>query len=345
MNTNIINEFDKLINLTNQEYENAIVDKNKKLADTNLFKLKQNKKVISILKNYNKEITKDNFMELSNIDGIGKGTINRIEEILTVGKLSELGQFKNEKADRKKIIQELESVINIGKSKALEFYQLGITSVQDLINKNKNGKIELNDKILMGLKYYGIVKTEIPRSEIDNIKKLFEKIINKMNKNVKSKFVFEIAGSYRREKNTSGDIDVLLTKYDTTESNTKSDYLIQFVNELKKNIKENDNQPLLIDDLTDKNIKTKYMGFAKYLNNHVRRIDIRFVPYDSFHSALLYFTGSAELNKQMREIAKTKNMKLSEYGLFYNNGNKIETNSEKDIFDKLDMNYIIPKFR
>jgi DNA polymerase/3'-5' exonuclease PolX len=74
--------------------------------------------------------------------------------------------------------------------------------------------------------------------------------------------------------------------------------------------------------------KTKYMGFGKYLDNPVRRIDIRFVPYESYFSALLYFTGSAELNKQMRQIAKLKNLTLSEYGLFKENGEKFKINDE-----------------
>jgi len=87
------------------------------------------------------------------------------------------------------------------------------------------------------------------------------------------------------------------------------------------------------------------MGFYKYKENPIRRIDIRFVPYDSYYSALLYFTGSAELNKQMRHIAKTKKLKLSEYGLFKENGEKIPINNERDIFDKLDMEYLIPRLR
>ena len=41
--------------------------------------------------------------------------------------------------------------------------------------------------------------------------------------------------------------------------------------------KFNNGKPLLIDDMTDKNIVTKYMGFCKYKNNPVRRIDIRYV--------------------------------------------------------------------
>ena len=74
---------------------------------------------------------------------------------------------------------------------------------------------------------------------------------------------------------------------------------------IKKDIKKNNNQPLLVDDMTDKKISTKYMGFSKLKDNPVRRIDIRFVPFNSFHTALLYFTGSGEFNKKMRKIANS----------------------------------------
>ena len=40
--------------------------------------------------------------------------------------------------------------------------------------------------------------------------------------------------------------------------------------------------------MTDKNIETKYMGFSKFKDNPVRRIDIRYVPYSSYHSAIFY---------------------------------------------------------
>ena len=87
------------------------------------------------------------------------------------------------------------------------------------------------------------------------------------------------------------------------------------------------------------------MGFSKYKENPPRRIDIRFVPFESFYSALVYFTGSMELNKQMRVMAKSKKLKLSEYGLFKENGKSLPINSERDIFELLDMEYIVPRLR
>ncbi len=91
--------------------------------------------------------------------------------------------------------------------------------------------------------------------------------------------------------------------------------------------------------------ETKYMGFAKYKDNPYRRIDIRFIPYDSYYSALLYFTGSAELNKKMRIIAKKEGYKLSEYGLTKNDGSRVPVKSEHDIFEALKIEYLIPRLR
>ena len=115
---------------------------------------------------------------------------------------------------------------------------------------------------------------------------------------------------------------------------------------LKNKCNTNNNKSFLIDDITDKDYKTKYMGFCKYKNNLIRRIDIRFVTFDYYYSALMYFTGSAEFNKKLRKIAKEKGYKLSEYGLTnLNNNEKIQINSENDIFNFLNLQYLKPKYR
>ena len=171
-----------------------------------------------------------------------------------------------------------------------------------------------------------------------------------MNKEAKlndtNKYIFEVCGSYRRERQTSGDIDVLLSKLGTKDNNTDTtNHLEIFINKLKEPIKTNGYKALLVDDITDKNFETKYMGFAKYKENPVRRIDVRYIAYESYYSALLYFTGSADLNKKMRVIAKKMDLKLSEYGLFKSDGTKLKIKSEEDYFKHLGMDYIEPKFR
>ena len=350
LNENIIKEFQRLIAFIQNEKDEFQRIKDIKNITANTFRLKQLNNVLIILKSYPNQITLQNYKELKEIDGIGTHTIERIHEILEKKKLSELGNFKDKSEIKEDILEELESIVGVGRVNALEFYSQGITSVKMLKDKIKKKQIEVNEKIELGLKYYGVYKKDIPRVEITEIKDIIGKIIKKINKKYKlnetNKYIYEICGSYRREKPKSGDIDVLISKLDTTD-NEESDinHLEIIVNTLKENLKYNEDKPLLIDDITDKNFETKYMGFAKYKNNPVRRIDIRFVSYESFYSALLYFTGSAELNKKMRGIAKKKHLKLSEYGLFKEDGTKLKIKSEEDFFKKLELDYIEPKFR
>lgn len=344
MNTNILDEFNRLIAFIQEEIDILTAKKNLKALTANQYRLKQIKNVLNILKNYKKEITIDNYNELIDIKGIGKGTIDRIKEILLTGKLLELGNFIDNKKDKNKVIEDLESVVGIGHKNAIELYNKGITSVKQLKKKIKDGSIEVNEKIELGLKYYGKFEGNIPRKEIDKVYKIFKDIIKNLNKKLKidEQYIFEFCGSYRRENPISGDIDILISKMGKLKEDTN--YLSNIIKILKDPIIKNDNNPLLIDDLTELG-KTKYMGFGKYLDNPIRRIDIRFVPYESYFSALLYFTGSAELNKKMRQIAKIKKLKLSEYGLFKENGDKITINDERDVFNILEIEYLVPRLR
>ena len=345
LNSDIIAEFEKLISFIKNNSSN---EPKEKIA--NSFRLKQLNNVLTILKKYPTKITLKNYEELKEIDGIGTHTIERIKEILSTGKLAELANFSVKDQGKEKILEELESVVGIGRVKSTEFYDAGITSVKMLKQKIKKGEIEVNEKIELGLKYYGVYQTNIPRKEIVQVNKILKKIIDKMNKenklNDNNKYIYEICGSFRRERPTSGDIDVLVSKMGTKDESTdETKHLEIFINKLKENIKTNADKPLLVDDITDKNFETKYMGFAKYKENHIRRIDVRYVPYESFFSALLYFTGSAELNKKMRNIAKKMELKLSEYGLFKKDGTKLKIKSEEDFFKHLGLDFIEPKFR
>jgi len=325
MNSIIISEFEKLVSFYKSDKDTS-----------STFRVKQLKNVLSILSKYSEIITLGNYTKLKELPGIGDGTIKRIKEILETGKLLELSSFNQDKESQ---VNELEEVVGIGRVKALELFEKGITSIKILQEKIEKKEIEVNEKIELGLKYHGKYKINIPRDEIDKIYKLIKKIITEHNKTYSSKkehVIFDICGSYRREKSTSGDIDVLISKQGKLED---INYLLLFVNKLKEN-------KLLVDDITDKNFETKYMGFAQLKKNPIRRIDIRFVTYDSYYSALLYFTGSMELNKKMRNIAKSKGLKLSEYGLHkIDDNSKLNITSEEDFFKALDMEYLEPKDR
>jgi len=347
MNSKLIEEFTKLL-----EYINILIKDITEPKDikSNKFRARQITSIIKILKNFPNKITLENYKELETISGIGKHTIIRIKEILETDKLAELDEFNltyNNKlyTKKKEIIENLQEVVGIGPNKALEFYNMGVKSINDLKKKINKGDIEVNDKIQLGLTYYGIYLTNIPRKEITDIKnKVLDQAIITLNEKYPEQdngIEYIICGSYRREKPTSGDIDILLYNKNDKNSKTKPELLEEFINILKEG-----KNPFLLDDLTDKNYKTKYMGFCKYKKNPVRRIDIRFIKYKSYAFAILYFTGSMELNKKMRELAKTHGYKLSEYSLEeIETGKKFSAKTEKEIFNKLKMDYIEPKFR
>lgn len=351
MNTNIIKEFERLISFIQYQINECKKDKSSpdkvKECTAHTFRLSQLQKALNIIKRHSEEITLENFKDFKQ-PGIGKGTLDRIKEILETGKLEELKDFKDISDKDKRILQELESIVGVGKVVAKQLFDMGVTSVKDLKKKIKSGEIEVNDKILLGIKYYGKFEDNIPRQEITNVEQIIKSIIDKLNKDLDQteKYIFNICGSYRRGKLTSGDIDVLISKKNVlTNNNDNIDHLGLFIHELKKKLEQNDNKPLLVDDITELG-ETKYMGFSKYLDNPFRRIDIRFVPYDSYYSALVYFTGSAELNKKMRQIAKKEGYKLSEYGLTkISDGSKVEIKSEQDIFKALNIEYLIPTLR
>lgn len=332
INKRIIKKFEQLVTMIEQR-----IDDKSNVGDNNsdFFRVKQLKNVLNILKKYPIKITKDNLDELKKIKGIGAGTIQRIEEILNTKKLEELKDFVDTTKEKTKALEDLESVVGIGHIIALEYYNQNIKSVKELKKAIKEGKIEVNEKILLGLKYYKKFEGNIPHEVIKKINKIFEFIFKDKN------YMFEIAGSYRREKLVSGDIDVIVTKKKNLD---KENDLQNIISILKKPIAKNNNQPLIVDDITEFG-KTKYMGFIKYLDYPIWRLDVRLIPIESYYTALVYFTGSAEFNKKMRIIAKSKNYKLSEYGLFKENGEHITINSERELFDILGMEYLHPRLR
>jgi DNA polymerase/3'-5' exonuclease PolX len=310
MNDNIINVL-KLY-LEQIKAENAII-----------FKINAIANLIKIIKNYSKEII--NGEELKDIKGVGKGSIEKINEIIKTGTLSYL--YTNN-TNNNNIVNELTEVIGIGTVIAQKLIQkYKIKSLDELIKKVNSGEIKVNDKIMLGLKYVGKFKGKIPRQHIDDI----QKYLTKFNSNI------VICGSYRRGLEYSSDIDVLLYSQDllTIDDVKKSNMLNNYVKQLTK-------YKLIVDNITNNNV-TKYMGFIKW-ENTIRRIDIRLIPYESIYTALVYFTGSYELNKIMRRKAKDLGYKLNEYGLYKNN-KIIYITSEKELFKKLDMKYLKPTER
>ena len=98
----IISEFKRLVEFTKNKIDLLKKNKNTKEANNLNFKIRIFNNVISAVKSYPSKITLNNYKELGNVQGIGKGSIERIKDILTNGKLAELGEFKDTKNKKKK---------------------------------------------------------------------------------------------------------------------------------------------------------------------------------------------------------------------------------------------------
>lgn len=295
------------------------------------------------IKDWDKAITSGSQAQ-KDIKGVGKGVAGRIEEWLQTGTLVEFNIVAED--ERTRAIMELTQISGIGEKKAATLVDThNVTSVADLVEKYKKGEIrvaknQLTSHIAVGLEYFYDIQQRIPWSEVDHIRELLDELIHKFDKDM----MFMVCGSYRRQKTTCGDIDVLLCNplYSTDAEATKNSPLEKLVEFLKE-------KDFLVGSLTEHG-KTKYMGVCKLSPDAPgRRIDIRFISRQAWAPAVLYFTGSGKFNKLMRYEANRRGYTISEYGIYYyingTKGESVDVLTEKDIFDVLNFVYLEPTER
>jgi DNA polymerase (family 10) len=131
----------------------------------------------------------------------------------------------------------------------------------------------------------------------------------------------ELAGSFRRRKETVGDLDVLACGGDADE------VMHAFIT-----------HPAVAEVLGRGDTK------SSVLLSSGLQVDLRVVPEESFGAALLYFTGSKEHNIELRKIAVEQGMSLNEYGL--TRGQKVvASRTEEDVYRALGAKWIPPELR
>ena len=202
----------------------------------------------------------------------------------------------------------------------------------------------INSKQAIGLIHYDDLLKRIPRSEMNNWKDILTSIFQDTLDSLNLEGNLILSGSYRREKEDSGDVDVLII----------SKYYNEFLmNEFYKNL-------IASGIFTQENIiasgGTKIMAIAKILDTF-RHVDVFYFSLEVFPFALLFTTGSKEFNLKMRSHALKLGFSLNERNLTKKNGSliseeeytakinkKIPTN-EEDIFKFLDYKYVEPRDR
>ena len=268
--------------------------------------------------------------EAQKLPGIGASIAKKVQEILDTRQLQR--NVDDSKDEKRAAISFLTSVHGIGPVRAAELYgELKITCMKELASHQD----VLNNQQIIGIKHYKDFKMKIPRAEMDLLVNILETHRDKVDKDL----IITPCGSYRREKPESGDIDVLIT---TSNWKTGEDRPASMDEYIKRLVKYN----FLSDELAYG--ERKYMGVCclKPSETPHRRIDIRFIPFDSYFCGILYFTGSDVFNIRFRQNALDLGYTLNEYALTsLATGEQEDITCEEDVFDALSMRYVLPKNR
>ena len=313
---------DDLILDTVEDYINALREGGMVLADEEKFKQKNGTWKSSIIQKI------DTILKTGTADNI------KIEDSV------------NTEIDEESIaIENLSKVAGIGKATATKLYKdFDITTVTELKELYKLNRNIINSKQAIGLIHYDDLLKRIPRSEMDNWKDILTSIFQETLDSLDLDGNLVISGSYRREKDDSGDVDVLII------SKTYNEFLMNSFYEklLESGIFKKEN--IIASG------GTKIMAIAKILDTF-RHVDIFYFSSDVFPFALLFTTGSKEFNLKMRSHALKRGFSLNERNLTKKNGspvseeeylakiNKRLPDTEEDIFKFLDYKYIEPKYR
>nr|XP_019001289.1 uncharacterized protein I203_05994 [Kwoniella mangroviensis CBS 8507]OCF64750.1 hypothetical protein I203_05994 [Kwoniella mangroviensis CBS 8507] len=277
------------------------------------------------------------------IPGIGQSLADRIDEFLSGAQ----GRAFYENTEQARCIALFKDIYGVGRQHANDLYRLGARTIDDL----RSGRFALTAGQMIGLQLYEDLKARIPR---DECRQIFE-IIRSEAQAIDDQLWVEIMGSYRRGQETSGDVDILITR-NGGEVNSKKGVLGQLIQRLKK-------RGLITHDLgtpTDWNAsEAKWMGVGKLSSVHKhRRIDILCIPFEHWGAAVLYFTADDynQFNRSMRLYARKTGYSLNQRGLYkgvlrgkdglkQTEGELVASRTEQDIFDALGLRWRHPHHR
>ena len=253
-----------------------------------VFKARAYSKVIAAIKEHDGEIkTMD---DVGGIPGIGDGIKEKIREVLNTGHLAAAEDIKKE--GKVSATDELLNVYGIGPAKAKELVAGGIKSVAMLRTAVAKKAVALNDKQVIGMKYYEDLLERIPRAEVAEHERRLKQAF--------AGFECSVVGSYRRGAENSGDIDLL----------------VKTEKPLPKVIEALRNSGYILETLAEG--AKKFMGIVRLgEGGAARRLDVLFTPEKEYGYAILYFTGSDKFNVDMRKHALTRGWSLNEHQLSY----------------------------
>jgi DNA polymerase (family 10) len=304
---------------------------NKKSNPNTIFKIRSYNRAADEIQNLSSDIkeiyNKQQLKGLLKIPSIGQAIATKVEEYITTGKM----QYYNELKDKLPIdISEFFGLEGIGPRTIKSLHDhLGIKNVLELESAALEGKIRnipgfSENKEASILKKIQFFKKDKGRKLIGEIYPLVRRIEKRLSSQSGVKQVI-VVGSFRRMKETVGDIDYLVSVLSEKDGNDILDYFV--------------NMP----EVDVINGKGTHKAFVK-LNNGLDA-DLLVVPVESFGTAMQYFTGNKEHGIALRKIAISKGLRLNEWGVFDQAHNNVAGKSEEDVYHVLGLEWIPPEMR
>lgn len=265
-----------------------------------------------------------------NIKYIGKSSIDIIEEVIKTGQCERHNRVLQDptfQSEYQKLVclESLQEIPGIGPAIAEKLYLADFKYSNEIIALHLkegdpigNSGVNVTHAMYVGMEFMAHTdKTRMTQEQHDAI-------ANPMMQKIQEKYPqgkVACVGSRRREKETIGDIDIIVaTENGETEV---TDFCASLL------------------DCVVGHGATKVAGIKDK-----RHVDFRIVPLKYWGSMLLHGTGSADFNRKMRIVAIEKNMSLSEYGLRDRaTGNCIVSETEEEIFKVLGVPFVPPKER
>lgn len=263
--------------------------------------------------------------DLSELPGIGKDLAGKIEEIVKTGTLGQLQELERQTPPA---LTELMQISELGPKRVITLHrELGINSKQQLKQAAEAEKIRELDgfgektehNILEALRRQTNGETEA-RIRLDVAEEITQPLLQYL-RDCKGVKKAEVAGSYRRKKETVGDLDILVTCKKGTEI-------------MEDFVSYEDVQKVIAKGETRSSVQ---------LRSNLQ-VDLRVVPEVSYGAALHYFTGSKAHNIEIRKMGQKRELKINEYGVFKGE-DRVAGKTEHEVFESVGLAYIEPEMR
>src|SRR6056297_3286728 len=261
--------------------------------------------------------------DLSEVPDIGEDLAGKIGEIVRSGNLPLLGELSE---DVPEAIVEATRIPGIGPKRARAlFEELDLGSLDELKKAAKEGRIA--DIEGFGEKTEARIREELEKGDITerrfrlDVAEDFAEPLVAWIREIDGVERAEIAGSYRRRKETVGDLDILAAGED-------GGAIIDRFTEYDE-----------VEEVVSQGKTRSTVRLRSGLN-----VDLRVIPDASWGAAMHYFTGSKAHNIEGRRRAQDRDLKLNEYGLF-DGEKRVAGATEEEVYEAIGLPWIPPVLR